>query len=85
MAIRTDFLESVAAFCATHSMTERAFGAAAVGDPRFISRLRKGSGTTLTLLERAEKFCATVRAKECPEIGDAAVLASTSGRYFARG
>jgi hypothetical protein len=52
---REQVLARIEEFRLARSMSESAFGLAAVGDNKFIPRLRKGRAT-LRLIERAETF-----------------------------
>lgn len=58
MTTRSQFLERIAAFLLRHAMSERQFGLDAVGDHKFLMRLRAGAGITLTVIEKAEAFMA---------------------------
>lgn len=55
---RTEFIERAEAFLVQSRISERQFGIQAVGDHKFLNRLRKGAGVTLTVLEKAERFMA---------------------------
>lgn len=58
MATRTSFLARVDAFLRATGMSSYRFGVEAVGDGKFVRRLRTGSSVTLRLIERAEAFIA---------------------------
>lgn len=66
MSTREDVLSRVEAFIASHGVSGRQFGILAVGDHRFVPRLRSGAGVTLTLIERAEKYMDGVEAGVLP-------------------
>lgn len=55
MTVRDILLRRIEAFCAEHEMSGRRFGLEAVGDHKFIGRLRQDKAT-LTLIARAERF-----------------------------
>lgn len=55
---RTQILARVTEFLDRTGMSERQFGLAAVGNHKFVPRLRHGAGITLTVIERAEAFMA---------------------------
>lgn len=55
-------LAQIDAFLKKNGMSEREFGLQAVNSHKFISRLRKGYGITLTSIERAEAFMDRCRA-----------------------
>ena len=54
--VRNEVIKKCERFCADHEISEWAFGKDAVGDHKFLSRLRTGKGVTLTIIERAEAF-----------------------------
>lgn len=56
MSTREAVLARVEAFIASRGISPRQFSIQAVGDHRFVGRLRSGKGVTLTVIERAEKF-----------------------------
>jgi|APSaa5957512535_1039671.scaffolds.fasta_scaffold298414_2 TnpA family transposase len=56
MDIRKDVIERCDQFCGDYGFSENRFGRDAVGDHRFMKKLRERSGVTLTIIERAEKF-----------------------------
>lgn len=58
MSTREAVLARVEAFIAERGMSARQFSLDAVGDHRFVGRLRSGSGVTLTVIERAEAYMA---------------------------
>lgn len=62
MSTREAVLSRVEAFIATHAISGRQFGIKAVGDHRFVPRLRSGAGVTLRLIERAEAYMDGVEA-----------------------
>lgn len=66
MGWRSDIIAQIEVFLLRAGISERQFGMAAVGDSKFMPRLRKGSGVTLTTLERAERFMAEWRPENPP-------------------
>jgi len=55
-------LAQIDAFLKKNGMSEREFGLQAVNSHKFINRLRKGYGITLTSIEKAEAFMDHCRA-----------------------
>jgi hypothetical protein len=74
MTVRDILLTRIERFCAAHDMTERRFGLAAVGDHKFIGRLRQGKAT-LALITRAETFMDSYRPPSPPAEASAEVAA----------
>lgn len=56
MQPRSELIEHFAAYCARHRMAESRLGRLAVGDGKFLARLRAGKGVTLTTIEAALSF-----------------------------
>ncbi len=56
MSARETVVEDVETFLAKTGLSEWQFGMAAVGDHKFLKRLRSGHGVTLTVIEKAERF-----------------------------
>ena len=56
MSTREAVVEKVEKFLSAAGMSERQFGIEAVGDHKFLKRLRSGHGVTLTVIEKAERF-----------------------------
>lgn len=56
MQPRSELIEHFAAYCAKHRIAESRFGRQAVGDGKFLARLRSGKGVTLTTIESALAF-----------------------------
>jgi hypothetical protein len=61
MGSRQHTLSVIDAFLAETGMSEREFSLNAVGHHRFVARLRRGEGVTLTTIEKAERFMADWR------------------------
>lgn len=53
---RAEILARIESFLKEKDISEREFGLQAVGNHKFIRRLRGGLGVTLTSIERAEAF-----------------------------
>lgn len=60
MNTRKHILARVEAFLRLHGLTAARFGLDAVGDHKFVKRLTEGAGITLTVIERAEAYMASV-------------------------
>lgn len=58
MDTRTFFLARVDAYLATAGMTERQLGQQAVGNPKILQRVRRGTHVTTDTIERIERFMA---------------------------
>lgn len=56
METRTQILARIGEYLRRTETSERQFGISAVGDHKFLSRLRSGAGITLSTIERAEQF-----------------------------
>ena len=54
--IRDSLLGRIDSFLQEAKLSDSAFGRQAVGDHKFIRRLRDGFGVTLTSIEKAESF-----------------------------
>jgi TnpA family transposase len=52
----SDLLEEIEAFLATGAMSVTGFGLAALNDPNFVKRLRRGADMKLSTIERAHNF-----------------------------
>ena len=73
---RQVFLAAVAAFLHRHEMSEHQFCLRAVGDHKFLTRVREGAGVTLTTIEKAEEFMALLSG---PEAGAALTQVREAG------
>ena len=67
MHTRETILKAIDAFLARTGMTERQFSIEVAKDHKFIKRLRRGDGITLTLIERAEQYMADWPHEAAPE------------------
>lgn len=56
MNTRLQVIARIEAHITETGISERQFGLSAVGDHKFLSRLRAGLGVTLTSIEKAERF-----------------------------
>lgn len=56
MGIREDLDGRIRAYLRATGQSASAFGIAAVGDGKFVGRLRSGKGVTLTTIERALQY-----------------------------
>lgn len=58
MQTRSMLIRSIDAYLSRTGMTPRHFGLKAVGDHKFVPRLKAGKGITLTVIEKVERFMA---------------------------
>lgn len=56
MDTRTFFLKRVDEFLARAGMTDRQLGQQAVGNPKIVQRVRRGTHVTTDTIERIERF-----------------------------
>lgn len=67
MQMREQIIERVSSFLSQSGMSARRFGVEAVGDSKFVTRLKNGAGITLTTLEKAEGYIAE---RTAPNLGE---------------
>lgn len=53
---KDEFLAEIDRYCRETGMAVTPFGAAAVGDPSFVTRLRRGGDVTLRVVEKVRAF-----------------------------
>ena len=56
MSIRDEFLKEVLAFLDAASISPSLFGRKAVGDPSFITRLKRGADVTASTMDKARSY-----------------------------
>ncbi|GAC1340973.1 MAG: hypothetical protein NVSMB18_12120 [Acetobacteraceae bacterium] len=61
--MRSLLLQEIEHFLGESRMTASAFGREAVGDNKFVTRIQRGAGITLSTVERAESFIAAYRSQ----------------------
>lgn len=72
MHTRDTIVKAIEAFLQRTGMTERQFGVEVANDHKFVRRLREGRGTTLTVIERAERYMADWKPEQAATPSEAA-------------
>lgn len=75
MSTKSAFLSDVNAFLERHSMTATTFGLKAVNDVAFVHRLRKGSDTKLSTMDKVRAFMAAYDKKKRSKVSDSRLSA----------